>query len=1010
MKLELINFRCHLKRSYYFPEHQTSLLKGDPGWGKTTVFNSIWWVLYGSLRGVGHNINGNARTIVTLQFDQLASLGREIIIRRQNHPSKLTITIGQPITGPNQACHEGDVAQQLINRAFGSKDTWKAVSYIVQGEQCALLSGLRKNRLTLLEELSFRQDNPKEAIQRIDQQLHSEREKFRIMEGTYQKECQRLTQELSLGSIPQNSSSEMANQLEMELTQLKKQSIQEQKKEQTRHQLIGLSQHLASEIKAIQNDPAFHQTDVEILADLRKHGNQITEIDRTFEELRNKISNIDATEGKEYKRVENELNIILREKQLHLNNLNILRQNLAQLELQHSENSRQLTVLQSNKQEGDKLARELEQWIQAEQNNLSPLPPDKEWPTLIQLGQITQIEQERQTNSQRAARLGITYDPTVEGLVIQTETSLRQEEQNNIQLNTINKVITLRKQARELRGLVEEIRAVEINTTQDAANLRDRIGHLILATSKLLKEKEGSRVLLSCPRCGQSLSVKNGNLTADPRTPASPDEIDKLRIELESMNQLERTLSLLIGSWTGISTLPLSDETINLNDSNQKLQQLRSRVGGLRQVRWIPALQIGSTRCQKLVTLKLKCQERDILIKKNQVLSQTLMARLSSSKEIQGRIGSKKTEIEILDQKSIQPINQRIILLQKEKSTYADKLVSSPLGVMKERLVQLKHEQLQVKNNNKKLEETISRRRILSEQLEQKQTKEVKATRSLQSLGPSLLFSVTSQIGAKEQQLIAIQRGLRLVEWQRKLTTERDEVIAQQRSLADLEELRKIAERVEYQCLRETINSINTTMNQVFVSLFDDDITVELELFKRLKTNGRTKPIVNCLIHYQGSTYDQPSSISGGEKNRLNLGMILALNLVSSSPLILLDECTCFLNDRLRIQCMETVRNIIGSSKTIICVSHEDNEASYDNIIHVVPPEEQEIHRQMSQEAHLRMLTENPLVPVVSLVPYREISNVDAPNCQGPSPIVINTTNSVSNPELKLVVSAAKSS
>ena len=221
--------------------------------------------------------------------------------------------------------------------------------------------------------------------------------------------------------------------------------------------------------------------------------------------------------------------------------------------------------------------------------------------------------------------------------------------------------------------------------------------------------------------------------------------------------------------------------------------------------------------------------------------------------------------------------------------------------------------------------------------------------------------------------MISLQRGIYISEWQKRLTIDRDELINQQSSLADLEELRKIAERVEYQRLIETITSINSTMNQLFRSLFDDEITVQLELFKKLKTKNRTKPQVNCLIHYGGSTFEyHPTSISGGEKNRLNLGMILALNLVSSSPLVLLDECTCFLNERLEIQCMESLKEMMGQCKTIICVAHEGNEAYYDNIIKVLPliyPENgvSSIKPQHPQELKPKSTKTKSVVPILSL-------------------------------------------
>ena len=772
---------------------------------------------------------------------------------------------------------------------------------------------------------------------KIDQQLTIEREKFKLMEMSFQKECQRLTEELSKGATPPNSSVERLSQLEQELSKYQIKLNREQEQERERFKLIGLSNHLQNETRTIKLDTAFQFTTQEIILKLKDTNLRIGKIESQLEDTRLKIAHFDATEGKDSKRVEEQLKSAHQQKQLYLNNLNLIKQNLHGSKSRHMGIEKEIESFRREILSMENYLLTLRSWIVGEKERLFPLPEKGKWPTLLQLGQITQVERDRQINSQRATTMKIEYNSSISSLLNQWEEKLRAMEEQSLKSTIINKVISLRFNVRELQtelGLINEGNTT-INTIRDAQILQERLGKIVIDKRKTLRDKESSVALLFCPKCNQTLSIKNGNLTSDSRLPASPDEIEQLKIYIFKLSQLDKLISTLISSWDGI--VIVSDQTIDLNKINQPILQLRSEIQNLRQIRWISSPEMSSVRCKSLVTFKSKMEEEEKMIQSKESFNQTIHQKSSSLIKIQEEIDQRMTEIEKLNLEMIAPVDQKILALEQEKDHYDHKLSVSPISKWRDEVIVLKQEIIEIRQKENKFKLVISKQEILTSQLRLKEGEISQIGINLQKLGESLLQTITSQIVIQNQNLISLRRGIRISEWQERLTIDRNELISQQSSLADLEELRKTAERVEYQRLIETITSINSTMNQLFGSLFDDEITVELELFKKLKTKNRTKPQVNCLIHYKGSTYDQPSSISGGEKNRLNLGMILALNLVSSSPLILLDECTCFLNNRLRIQCMESVREMMGQCKTIICVSHEDNEASYDNIVEVLP-------------------------------------------------------------------------
>ena len=105
-----------------------------------------------------------------------------------------------------------------------------------------------------------------------------------------------------------------------------------------------------------------------------------------------------------------------------------------------------------------------------------------------------------------------------------------------------------------------------------------------------------------------------------------------------------------------------------------------------------------------------------------------------------------------------------------------------------------------------------------------------------------------------------------------------------------------------------------------------------LKLFKTLKSDKRTKPNVNLSILYKGAEYSSVNELSGGEDARINTAIILALNRVIGSQLLMLDECFGALNGDLREESLQCIRHMITPGTTVLVISHEDNEADYDNV------------------------------------------------------------------------------
>lgn len=169
----------------------------------------------------------------------------------------------------------------------------------------------------------------------------------------------------------------------------------------------------------------------------------------------------------------------------------------------------------------------------------------------------------------------------------------------------------------------------------------------------------------------------------------------------------------------------------------------------------------------------------------------------------------------------------------------------------------------------------------------------------------------------------------------RQQALEKDKIVVDQffKELTTLQRMKSIALEEECRALQSTVDSINVALSELAADLFDDPISISVQLFKTLKTKDRTKPTVNLAISYRGGEYDNVSQLSGGEGDRVSLALILALARLNTCPLLLLDECLASLDGTLKEACMKILRRNICQNKTVLVILHDTVEGHYDTII-----------------------------------------------------------------------------
>lgn len=136
--------------------------------------------------------------------------------------------------------------------------------------------------------------------------------------------------------------------------------------------------------------------------------------------------------------------------------------------------------------------------------------------------------------------------------------------------------------------------------------------------------------------------------------------------------------------------------------------------------------------------------------------------------------------------------------------------------------------------------------------------------------------------------------------------------------------------------LEEVVTTINEYAKEFLELMFDDPISVELDLFKTTKTTGAIKPQINTKISYRGEEYEAIDQISGGEQDRISLAFVLAMNKFLHSKLLMLDEAIASLDSGLNTDIAERlVEYAKANDVLVVVVSHEANPGLFDEVVSV---------------------------------------------------------------------------
>lgn len=146
--------------------------------------------------------------------------------------------------------------------------------------------------------------------------------------------------------------------------------------------------------------------------------------------------------------------------------------------------------------------------------------------------------------------------------------------------------------------------------------------------------------------------------------------------------------------------------------------------------------------------------------------------------------------------------------------------------------------------------------------------------------------------------------------------------------------LKMISMQSRNMALQKFVFEFNNLVNKICEELFSDPITISLQLEKQNKSNEKIRSFINFGIFYKGNEFDSSNYLSGGEKDRLSLALMIAISLIWGSKIVILDECLSSLNEELRLICIQVLNKYLPG-KTVVNVCHSVTQGFHDCVFKI---------------------------------------------------------------------------
>lgn len=924
LKLSLREFKCWGRLDLEFQPNSVVLIRGDSGKGKTSIFQAIVWCLFGGEKNVAPKTKERAKTKVKIILPN----GHKII--RRKGPPSFSIYLNKEIRKRGkivQLVLENEDAKQYILDNFGTSESWMATSYIVQGNLNSFLTSSNIEKMKLLNQLAFKVEDPSEDITKIDESTTEFEILHKAKSINYSSSLSKyeiLSEGVDIGKRKDRESMDrMIKQLDHNKKDLRDLTKIQHKRDELlkmidRHQddMNKQKKHLLENLQLPEPNEELETLSWEIC---RKSARELVPDD-----LSQCYSKLEFLKKRDQ----------LVQEKLFLTHL-IDGTGEDVLSITQTFQNKDLYDTKTIEEEYEKNFRVTwEMGIEYEQDSIDRKKDEIQ--KMLDANQILDV--------QFKLKKVVDSIQTMENELLPKKKKDLEELERNY-FTFIDDYLE-----NENQRLVEE----ETRQMNKLHLLRVETADLFESLTIKKKELENLRTkrgTYACPKCSTSLryDAQRSMIICTDEHPFDERQYNSLMNEIEEMTGLkmeltktERSLLEMIGEIQKRKEELIQEsqqehhqyevQKIKLeNDVHQYESKIKTQMT-LQEVYVKNLRSLGLDDSQLLDMAYYEQQSKSLGSKSKETLS-SMLGRLSTVKIIPKPSHSSEFIQKVMNyQKNKNKLDKVLISLEeimKKEGEDGDKTLFSIQTDRMKRFIDLGNQFLKIQSKIMGMrEECNSKLKYCQEILEGKLFPELPPDHSgdcenLERLTKTL-----------EKNIEDAKISEKVFEAKRVLDLEKNSLIELEEKLSKNRELRKEAVETECSELQCMVDSINESLNDICSDLFEDGISILLNLFKSIKSKkGETKAMVNFVIGHSGGIYDGIFQLSGGEQHRISLALTLAMSRFSPSPFILLDESFANLDVELKSAAIKCIQD--NTDKIVLCVMHDGVEGIYDETIDI---------------------------------------------------------------------------
>jgi len=920
MEIELVHFRCYQKRSFSIP-YGVNLIDGPSGKGKSTLLQAIKYALFGTVKQVCSY--GEKKTMVSLSYDELH-------ITRTNIPSRLVVRI-------KNTTYEDDAAQQVIYKRFGNQ--FDITSYMIQkgSNQFFTLSGSEK--LILLEELALHgEDSIHTTKASIQHELKSIRDKLKetqsqlLLLEKYTFHPPLLKKKVSIRSI---SDVRQLIVFTIQLESFWKQSIESNQERlsfysnELKKQQVELSKqdNIRTEINRLEKERTQIHHQMCSLQLLLSQSNELMLLQQI--DLHTKAMKYNEMTDHVYK-VKESYRILYQAESLSY-----------QKEIESLE--KQIVPCDEDVQLLEKIKSQAEEQYQQHQ-------------CYIRYQNVLNEKQEQELSYQQALdkeKCRIEIEKT--NLESQLFPSLTIDKEKR---NELTKLHTISKRKMEIQVEMEDSKYKDISQKLDVT--RQKIDKV----TKKLTEIEQRKFILSCPGCKKSLLYKSQSLCSAEHHPITDVErktetdykeiLPKLQKQEEIQQRLLIHYESLESEYQSLHSSFSHDEIMVQIEECTRLMEDAQRIQTRNEMIHSQLKQLSSTSIEsKFIIMKESISriqnQLETMSKGKEFPDVTLDSIQSHSKrleQIKQIHESNRITMNQLEIKKKNTPDMKLISMKKELDSIIHEWEQMPQGEIHSLIDTLIEQVKEIDQHKRELQRAEQKFHEINLDYEKKVIERQPVDETDYMVLIHQTMEANQQMNRSYELVVSKKNEYQVYEHELKAYLDykkKKEDIQEKNKLCmhyqiRMEQLEKLANHIiqaEGVCLEKFIQRVNHTMRWYLEQFFpDQSVTMELDSEKECK-NGKVRHEICVKVMHQHHPCDL-KALSGGEYDRCALAFMLAINELSHSPCLFLDESISSLDMSLSEDVLEVIKEKQSElNKIVLLVSHQANTGFFDHVIRI---------------------------------------------------------------------------